>query len=123
LGINERDGPRELDSGEVLERLKGMELHQRISALRTRHGLTQDELGRKVNAKRGTVSGWEAPPGSKRSAVPGPQRRNALAFLFGVPAFVFTPDFGEVNERQTREPVQEERQEKERPVHGIMRIS
>lgn len=73
--------------------------HERILHLRALNDMSQQDLADLLGNKRGTVSTWEQPAGSTdnksgRCAEPSKRMRVKMSYIFGVPAHVFTDDWG-----------------------------
>jgi len=95
---------KEWSKKEVLDKLRPLPVHRRIRTLRVLAKMSQTDLADKLGVSRGSVSSWESAPGAERQHSPSPSRRDAMAFIFGIPAYVLTPDFGERNREQEDNP-------------------
>lgn len=72
--------------------------HERIAALRSLYRLSQAGLANVAGVARGTVSTWEAPVHDLedgRGHEPGKIARQRMSAFFGLPAYVFSDDWGE----------------------------
>lgn len=82
----------QFNQAELLTHLEGIPRQDRIAALRAFRGLSQGALGDKVGVSRATVAAWETT--ANYGQRPGKRNRVKLAILFGVPAKVFTDEWG-----------------------------
>jgi DNA-binding XRE family transcriptional regulator len=84
----------ETSKQEVLDRLSRLSLPDRVRTVRGLFGLSQYALADLIKVNRSTVVGWERDVDHPRYYVPGARARASMAWYFGLPAVVFTPDFG-----------------------------
>lgn len=89
-----------MDTVTLMNLLRPMPVHQRVATLRKLHNLSQAKLADETGVERGSVSSWEAEPGQDRAHAPGEEARDRMGYLFHVPAYVLTPDFGMQNFQQ-----------------------
>lgn len=89
-----------MDAETLMNLLRPMPVHQRVATLRKLYNISQGELAEKVGVERGSVSSWEAEPGQDRAHAPAEDSRAKMAEVFGIPAYVLTPDFGMQNYEQ-----------------------
>jgi len=84
-----------IEHEELVQRLEGMPLHERLALLRSMRGLSQEKLAKTLGVSRPTISTWEQPPLKETHYYPSKMNRNKLAIHFGVPAKCFTNEWGE----------------------------
>ena len=80
--------------------LQPLSVSDRVATLRKINRLSQQSAADQIGVHRETWASWEAAPKSGNHHAPGQDNRDALARMFGIPAYVFTPDFGTHNLEQ-----------------------
>jgi transcriptional regulator with XRE-family HTH domain len=105
---------------ELIAHLEAIPRQERIVTLRGIRGLSQSKLAKILNVSRATIAAWETSAESYGS-LPTRRNRTKLAIYFGVPAKVFTDEWGaraltpaekrmqEMEERKRREEIAEQR--------------
>lgn len=68
---------------------KPLPLRVRLATLRSMYNLSQEEASTAIGRKRNSWSNWEAEEGNPRKGQPGSVSRAALAYVFGLPAYLF----------------------------------
>jgi transcriptional regulator with XRE-family HTH domain len=99
------DSVNTMDRERLLALLKAQPRHERIATLRSLYDLSQKGLANVAKVARGTVSTWEAPTveaDGGRGHEPGKMARNRMAAYFGIPAYVFTDEWGSPTRQSKR---------------------
>ena len=89
-----------MDKQSLVTLIHPLPVNERVTALRKLWGMSQQAAADQVGVHRETWASWEAGPDSGRHHAPGEDSRAALGVMFGLPAYVFSSDYGPENARQ-----------------------